>query len=149
LAWIGSRYFIPIATAADLPVLCHVHPGQHDPDRHHQQHAGDDVDRRGGRRQRHQGQRGERDRSQRRVGERQVDSAPGVEDRTVGVERLAFQPGLAAHPVDVGVDAVGDVTEELPAGVDNRRQDEDLGHSPEHGRRTAGSVPPEQTAPAG
>ena len=53
---------------------------------------------------------------------------------TIGVQRPALQPGLPAHSVDVGVDAVGDVGEQLPTGVGHGDHDEDLSQPPDDGR---------------
>ena len=83
--------------------------------------------------QRQQGERGEGDRRERRIGERQVEPRLGLEHRSVGIQRFAVQPGPSAHAVDVDVDAVGDVAEQSPAGPDDRRKREQLEQPPRDG----------------
>ena len=67
---------------------------------------------------------------QRRIGERQVEPAAGVEHDAVGIQRPTVEPGLTAHPVDVDVDAVRNVPQQPPARPDQRRHGEQLKQPP-------------------
>ena len=107
-----------------------VEPGQHDHRGDQQQRQRDQRDGDAGGRHAQPGERSEEDRGQRGIGERQVQADRGVELGVVAVQRMAVQPGLAAHAVDVDVDPVRRGPDQPPPGVAQRRQCRQLKQQP-------------------